>query len=413
MNLIRPFRGLRPRPDTAADVAAPPYDVLNSAEARVRATGRPHSFLHVSKAEIDLAPDIDPHDPSVYAKAATNLSALIDGGILRRDERPSYYAYRLDTGTRSQTGFVVSASLRAYVDQRIRRHEFTRPDKETDRVRQIEALGAQTGPVMLAYPAAPEADRILADVTSVPPETAVVADGGVKHSIWPVADPELIDRITRAFDAMNALYIADGHHRSAAAARVAQSRREARGQAPAGDHWEGFLAVAFPHHELRILDYNRLVADLNGLSEDQFIARLRERFDVVPSQGEFRPTQRGEFGLYLPGRWLKLRLHAARIPSDDPIGRLDVSLLSDQVLAPILGIVDLRRDARVDFVGGIRGLTELERRVAGGMAAAFALHPTSMEDLMSVADRGDVMPPKSTWFEPKLEDGLVSLLLDD
>jgi uncharacterized protein (DUF1015 family) len=407
MTLIRPFRGLRPRPDTAADVAAPPYDVLSSDEARQRAAGHPRSFLHVSKAEIDLPPDTDPYDPAVYRTAADNLRRLVDDGVLQRDPTPCYYAYRLSTGSTVKTGLVVAASVNAYVEQRIRRHEFTRPDKETDRVRQIEALSAQTGPVMLAYPGAAEVDDLLARAASGAPDSDVMLDG-VRHQVWPVAMPDTVDRLTRLFDAMPALYIADGHHRSAAAARVAESRRE-----HGTDAWQGFLAVAFPHHAMRIMDYNRVVADLAGMDAEGFLSRLRERLAVTPVDTPVRPRRRGEFGVYLPGRWYRVVVPAETIPTDDPIARLDVSLLSDLVLAPILGIHDLRRDKRIDFVGGIRGLPELERRVAGGMAAAFALHPTSMEDLMAVADRGDVMPPKSTWFEPKLADGLVSYLLDE
>lgn len=407
MTLIRPFRGLRPRPDTAADVAAPPYDVLSSDEARRRATGHPRSFLHVSKAEIDLPADTDPHDPAVYRTAAANLRRLVDEGVLHRDPTPCYYAYRLTAESIVNTGLVVAASVGAYVDQRIRRHEFTRPDKETDRVHQIEALSAQTGPVMLAYPEAPEVDRLVAQAATGAPDSDVLLDG-VRHQVWPIARPDTVDRLSQLFDAMPALYIADGHHRSAAAARVAEARRGR------GTHaWEGFLAVAFPHHAMRIMDYNRVVADLAGLSAEAFLDRLRERFEVTPSDAPVRPRRRGEFGMYLPGRWFRVAVPADAIPRDDPIARLDVSLLSDLVLAPLLGILDLRRDSRIDFVGGIRGLAELERRVAGGMAAAFALHPTSMEDLMAVADRGDVMPPKSTWFEPKLADGLVSYVLDD
>jgi len=264
--------------------------------------------------------------------------------------------------------------------------------------------------VMLAYPEAPEVDRLLAEVTAGKPDTDVLSDSGVRHEIWPVAAPDRVECLTQAFEAMPALYIADGHHRSAAAARVAAARRTRRGDAAAPD--DAFLAVAFPHHAMRIMDYNRVVSDLNGLGEGAFIDRLRENFAVEPAPGRVRPTKRGEFGLYLPGRWLRLTLRSELIPMQDPIGRLDVSLLSDQLLGPVLGIVDLRRDVRIDFVGGIRGLEELERRVAGGMAAAFSLFPTTMADLMAVADRGEVMPPKSTWFEPKLADGLVSLPID-
>jgi uncharacterized protein (DUF1015 family) len=300
----------------------------------------------------------------------------------------------------------------AYDAQRIRRHELTRPDKEDDRVRQIEALNAQTGPVLLAYPAAPKVDAMLAEAASGPPEFDVTASGGVRHMLWVVREEDRIARLTSAFDAMPALYIADGHHRSAAASRVAAARRsKATKASPQASH-EGFLCVAFPHHQMRILSYNRAVRDLNGLDRGEFLRRVGERFKVIRSSGQVLPESPGVFGLYLPGEWYRLEIDPARIPAADPTARLDVSLLAAHLLLPVLGIADARIDPRIDFIGGIRGAEELERRVAGGMAAAFALHPTRMQDLMAVADAGRIMPPKSTWFEPKLADGLVSLVLD-
>ena len=404
--LVMPFRGLRPAAGQAAAVAAPPYDVLSTEEARVAASGLPWSFLHISKPEIDLPPGTDPFAPEVYARAAENLAQMIAEGILKRDEQPCYYAYRLIMGKHAQTGLIAAASVADYDSNRIRKHEFTRPDKEDDRVRQIEAVGAQTGPVLLAYPASSEADQLLRQASAGEPEADVTAADGIRHSVWVVRDPVLIGKISAAFDAMPALYIADGHHRSAAASRVAAARAGAGGS-------DYFLTVIFPHHEMRIMDYNRVVKDLHGLSEADFLARIAERFAVSACAGQCRPARPGEFGLYLPGRWLQLTIRPELIPFHDPVARLDVSLLSDNLLAPVLGIVDLRRDKRIDFVGGIRGLGELERRVdSGEMAAAFALHPTRMEDLMAVADAGEVMPPKSTWFEPKLADGLVSHVLD-
>lgn len=410
MSLIRPFAGLRPVAGRAADVAAPPYDVLSTAEARQRAEGKPWSFLHISKPEIDLPQDTDPYSPQVYAKARENLEHMRAQGILAQDDGPCYYAYRLIMGNHSQTGLVAAASVADYDSNRIRRHEFTRPDKEDDRVRQIEALNAQTGPVLLAYPSAAEVDDLLAQATSGEPQADLTADDGIRHSIWVIRDPAIQMQLSKAFDAMPALYIADGHHRSAAASRVAASRRST-GQS--GDSSAYFLSVIFPHHQMQILDYNRVVSDLNGLSAAQFIARLSQDFIVTPLAGTSRPEQTGQFSMYLGGNWHRLVLRDGRAPSDDPVARLDVSLLSDFLLSPILGITDLRRDKRIDFVGGIRGLAELEKRVnSGEMAVAFALHPTAMTDLMAVADVGQVMPPKSTWFEPKLADGLVSHLLD-
>jgi uncharacterized protein (DUF1015 family) len=407
-SLIQPFRALRPAPGKAADVAAPPYDVLSSAEARARARGRPWSFLHISKPEIDLAPDTDPYSAPVYAKAAENLKRMVGEGVLVRDAQPSYYAYRLVMDGHAQTGLVAAASVADYDSNRIRKHEFTRPDKEDDRVRQIEALDAQTGPVLLAYPEAPQVDAVLARVTAGAPIADVTADTGVRHTVWAITDPGLLATLTREFDGMAALYIADGHHRSAAASRVATARR---GKRPGADR---FLAVAFPHHQMQILPYNRVVADLHGLSRAEFVSRLGQGFGVHASAQPVTPARPGEFGLYLPGQWYRLNIHPALIPAHDPVERLDVSLLADQVLSPLLGISDPRRDKRIDFVGGIRGLPELEKRVnSGEMAAAFSLFPTRMQDLMAVADAGEVMPPKSTWFEPKLADGLASLVLDE
>jgi uncharacterized protein (DUF1015 family) len=417
MSLIKPFRGLRPAPGRAAEVAAPPYDVLSADEARLivhgGAAGKPWSFLHISKAEIDLPSEIDHYSPPVYAKSRENFDRMIREAVLRQDDAPCYYAYRLTMGEHVQTGLVAAASVADYDSNRIRKHEFTRPDKEDDRVRQIEALNAQTGPVLLAHPDAPDVDAILAQAAGGTPDADVTADDGIRHTIWAIRDAAVLQRLTFAFDAMPALYIADGHHRSAAASRVAAARHAKNAHHTGEEDYNYFLAVIFPHHQMRIMDYNRVVKDLNGLSRDGFLARLTERFVVSMCAPRTRPMQRGEFSLYLPGQWYRLTINPHHIPHDDPVARLDVSLLSDNLLGPVLGIKDLRRDKRIDFVGGIRGLEELERRVdSGEMAAAFALHATDMEDLMSVADAGEVMPPKSTWFEPKLADGLVSHVLD-
>ena len=408
LTLLKPFRGLRPAPGRAAEVAAPPYDVLSSTEARERAAGKPWSFLHISKPEIDLPAETDPCDPAVYAKAAENLARMIEAGVLTRDASPCYYAYRLTMGRHEQTGLVAVAAVRCYDSNRIKKHEFTRPDKEDDRVRQIEAINAQTGPVLLTYPESATADGLLAEIASGAPDADVTADDGIRHQIWVCVDAEKIDAITRCFDGMEALYIADGHHRSAAASRVAAARR----QDDVEQSSDSFLSVVFPHRQMQILDYNRVVKDLNGLSADAFIARLGEKFLVSPSCDAVKPACPGEIGLYLPKRWYRLNLDP-KLFSKDPVAGLDVSLLSDHVLGPILGVTDLRRDKRIDFVGGMRGLGELEKRVdSGEMAAAFAMYPTRMNQLMAVADSNNVMPPKSTWFEPKLADGLVSHVLD-
>lgn len=413
-SLIQPFRGLRPAPGRAADVAAPPYDVLSTEEARARANGKPWSFLHISKPEIDLAPGTDPYSPPVYAKAAENLKRMLAQSVLVRDAKPSYYAYRLIMDGHAQTGIVAAASVADYDSNRIRKHEFTRPDKEDDRVRQIEALNAQTGPVLLAYPPAPEVDALLAQASSGAPAADVTADTGVRHTIWPIVDLGAIQGLTRLFDAMPALYIADGHHRSAAASRVAAARRAAAAGRTGVEAHESFLAVAFPHHQMRILPYNRVVADLHGLSRQEFLSRIGQSFSLHAAAGPVAPSKPGEFGLYLEGVWYRLNIHPALVPASDPVARLDVSLLADRLLSPVLGITDPRRDKRIDFIGGIRGLGELEKRVdRGEMAVAFSMFATRMEDLMAVADAGEVMPPKSTWFEPKLADGLVSHVLDE
>jgi len=406
MPLISPFAGLRPARNYTADVVAPPYDVLDRDEARARAQGRPWSFLHISRAEIDLPETTDPYDPAVYQKAATNLQTMLDAGVLQRDESPCYYVYRLVMGEHTQTGLVAVASVSNYDSNRIRRHEFTRPAKEDDRVRQIEALKAQTGPVLLAYRSRPEVDALLESVTAGEPDCDLVADDGIAHRLWVVRDTGQINAVSAAFEAMDALYIADGHHRSAAASRVAAAR------VATADSAGYFLSVIFPHNQMRILDYNRVISDLNGMTPETFLAGLTDRFTVTPVASACHPRGAGEFGMYLGGQWYRLRIQAERIP-DDPVGRLDVSLLAENLLAPMLGISDPRRDRRIDFVGGIRGLSGLERRVdSGEMQVAFSMFPTRMEDLMAVADAGRVMPPKSTWFEPKLADGLVSHVLD-
>ena len=413
MSLIRPFTGLRPADGFADDVLAPPYDVLNTEEARLRAEGRPWSFLHISKPEIDFPEGIDPHDPSVYEKAAENLERMMDQDVMIRDKQDCYYAYRIIMGAHVQTGLVAAASVDAYDNDRIKKHEFTRPVKEDDRVRQIDALNAQTGPVFLVYRANEIVDGILSQVADTDPDMDVTADDGIRHMLWVIDDVDRVGRLNEAFEAMDALYVADGHHRSAAASRVAAARKQNNPGHTGDEAYNYFLTVIFPHDQMQILDYNRVVTDLRGLTEEALLACLGEAFSVQTSEVPVKPMSVAEFGMYLPGRWFRLQLKAGLIPADDPVGRLDVSLLADNLVEPILGISDPRRDARIDFVGGIRGLEELEKRVdSGEMAVAFSMYPTGMEDLMAVADVGEVMPPKSTWFEPKLADGVVSHLLD-
>jgi uncharacterized protein (DUF1015 family) len=413
MPLIRAFPGLRPAEGRAADVAAPPYDVMNEAEAREMAKGREWSFLHISRPEIDLPQGTDPYAPEVYQKAAENLTRMQQKGILVRDSKPCYYVYRLTMESHVQIGLAAAASVVAYDANRIKKHEYTRPAKEDDRVRQIDALNAQTGPVFLVYPSAPEVDQILRQVTEVTPDMDVTAADKVRHEIWVLDDEAKVARLTELFDAMASLYVADGHHRSAAGSRVGAARKSANPNHTGEESYNYFLSVIFPHNQMQILDYNRVVKDLNGLDKTDFLARVAADFQLEPSQQPVKPQQPAEFGMYLDGQWYRLRLDAEKIPAQDPVARLDVSLLANHMIEPILGISDPRRDARIDFVGGIRGLTGLEKRVdSGEMAVAFSLYPTRMEDLMAVADADEVMPPKSTWFEPKLADGLVSHVLD-
>ncbi|MDH5632814.1 MAG: DUF1015 family protein [Gammaproteobacteria bacterium] len=412
MSLILPLKGLRPAPGRADDVVAPPYDVLNTAEARQRAQGRPWSFLHISKPEIDLPEGTDPFDASVYAKGKENFDHMLAEGVLVRDPEPYYYVYRLVMGEHEQTGLVTVASVKNYDSNRIRKHEFTRPDKEDDRVRQVDALNAQTGPVFLTYRHNKIIDDIVAEAVKAEPEVDVTADNGVRHTLWVMRDAAQIKTITDTFDAMDCLYIADGHHRSAAGSRVAAMRAEANSNHTGDESYNYFLSVVFPDNQMKILDYNRVITDLNGLDQAGFMQQVEQAFEVTGSAEAVKPAKATEFGMYLDGQWYRLSIKANRIPAD-PVGCLDVSLLQNNLIAPILGIDDPRRDKRIDFVGGIRGLQELERRVdSGEMKVAFSLFATSMDALMAVADANEVMPPKSTWFEPKLADGLVSHVLD-
>jgi len=412
MSLIKAFSGLRPKQEFAADVVAPPYDVLNTAEARKRVEGRPLSFLHISKPEIDLAKDIDPFDPAVYKMGEKNLKKLLSEEVLIKEQYDCYYVYQLIMGEHKQVGLVAVASVADYNTNRIRKHEFTRPDKEDDRVRQIDALNTQTGPVFLTYRHNQIIDELVNEVITTVPEYDLTADDGVQHPIWRVKDQSSINTITLTFDAMDCLYIADGHHRSAAASRVAAMRQQANAHNTGDEDYNYFLSVIFPDNQMQILDYNRLVKDLNGLTDKELLQHIKKSFDVELSHDAVKPQGAGQFGMYLSGDWYRLSIKADTIPSD-PVGKLDVSLLQNNLIEPLLGISDPRRDKRIDFVGGIRGLSELEKRVnSGEMQIAFSLYPTSLDNLMAVADANEVMPPKSTWFEPKLADGLVSHTLD-
>lgn len=413
--LVRPFAGLRVSSEFAGRVAAPPYDVLTTEEARERARDNPWSFLHISKPEIDLPPGTGAHERAVYEKAAENMTRFCDAGVLRRDPAPCYYVYRLCAQGHTQTGIAAAGSVAAYRRGRIRRHELTRPDKEDDRLRHIIAVGAHTGPVLVAHQPQAEIGEVIARAAAGAAAAEATVDHA-RHTLWVISDSDEIARISRLFNSMEALYIADGHHRSAAAARAADTKVAANPDHTGDELYNNFLIVSFPADEVRILAYNRVVRDLHGLGKTAFLALLGASFEVAPEMDAVEPARRGEFGMYLDGRWYRLRpRQAPGRPGTDTAAAgtdLDTRLLSDRLLTPLLGIGDPRLDPRIDFVGGARGLGELERLVdSGKWTAAFSLYPTSMDDLIAVADAGEIMAPKSTWFEPKLADGLVSLPL--
>jgi uncharacterized protein (DUF1015 family) len=396
---IEPFAALRPRPQLARQICELPYDVMSSAEAREVARDNPLSFLHVSKPEIDLPESVDAYNPKVYAKGRENFFRLIADGFLQQDSQSCFYFYRQEMGAHRQTGLVAVASCQDYLDGIIKKHELTRPDKEDDRLRHIESLDAQTGPVFLAFRATASMDALAAANTSQTPDIDFVAADGIRHSSWTVRDGAAVGAIRAAIAGIGSLYIADGHHRAAAAARVYQRRRGAGGSA-------FFLSVIFAHDQLRILPYNRVVKDLNGLDAAQLLAKLESIFVISPSGGA-QPAAKHQLGLYLCGQWRSLRFRPERTAGRGGVEGLDVRLLQEQVLSPIFGIDDPRASDRVSFVGGIRGPGELEKLVnTKEYACAFSLFPTSIEDLMSIADGGGIMPPKSTWFEPKLRDAM-------
>lgn len=407
MAKIRPFKALRPATDKAAAVAAPPYDVLNSAEAATAAGNNPYSFLHITKSEIDLPGIADIHTAEVYEKAKTNLQDFIAKGILTREAKPCYYIYELVMNGRTQTGLVAVSSIDDYENDIIKKHEFTRPEKEQDRINHIRTSGAQTGNVFLAYRDVAAMNQLVKDWKKKTPVYDFTAADGIEHRIWIVDEDQAIAQITELFaNQVPHTYIADGHHRAASAAKVRRSLEPGY-----HDHANYFLTTLFPASELHIMDYNRVVKDLNGHSEADFLRALYDHFEVERMPGAFSPTHLHEFGLYLGGQWYKLTAREGSYATD-PIGVLDVTILSEKILDPLLGIKDQRTDKRIDFVGGIRGLGELEKRVnSGEMALAFSLHPVSIQQLFDIADSGNVMPPKSTWFEPKLRDGLLTHLI--
>jgi uncharacterized protein (DUF1015 family) len=407
MAQIRPFRAFRPRPELADQVASPPYDVLSSEEARQMAADNALSFLHVVKPEIDLPPDTHIYSAEVYATGAANLRRMIDDGVLLREPEPAFYLYRQRMGDHVQTGLVAGASIDEYEADLIKKHEHTRPVKEDDRTRHIDALNANTGPVFLTYKARPEIDALIQRLCSQSPTYDFVAPDGIQHVLWVVDNAADRDELTVAFGDVPELYVADGHHRSAAATRIREARRAANSSHTGTEPYNYFLTVIFPHDQMMILDYNRVVRDLNGRAPRAFLEEIEERFEIEAVDSG-KPTRSTTFGMYLEGQWHRLTARDGSYPAGDPVRGLDVSILQENLLAPVLGIGDPRSDERIDFVGGIRGLEELERLVdSGEWAVAFALHATSIEQLFAVADAGMVMPPKSTWFEPKLRSGLI------
>lgn len=405
---IAPFKALRPQAQYARQVASRPYDVLNSQEAKVEAQGNPYSFLHITKSEISLPEDTDIHSQPVYDKAKQNLEAFIQRDVLFRENKPCYYIYQLIMNGRSQTGLVCGSSVDDYENDIIKKHEFTRPEKEQDRINHIKTSGAQTGNVFLAYRNVDEIDELIEKwKKDKSPVYDFVAEDQIQHTIWVINDDKTIQNITDLFAAkVPCTYIADGHHRAASAAKV----RAALGNKSTPEA-EFFLTTLFPASQLAILDYNRVVKDLNGLTADELLKKLEDHFTVAPANEAVKPTALHTFGMYLGGKWYTLTAKPGSF-TEDPIGILDVTILQEKVLSPILGIVDQRTDKRIDFVGGIRGVQELEKRVnSGEMAIAFSLYPVSIQQLFDISDNGEVMPPKSTWFEPKLRDGLLTHLI--
>jgi uncharacterized protein (DUF1015 family) len=410
---VQPFRGVRPHQDIAHLVAAPPYDVLTSDEARELAAGNPYSFLHIGKPEIDLPPGTDLYADAVYAKGRENFDRFLREGTMAQDATRNFYIYRQVWGEHVQVGLVGAASCQDYLDDVIKKHELTRVDKENDRMRHIETLRAQTGPVFLTYRRSDAVDALVAEGMTKTPEFDITTYDGVRHVLTVVDDPDLVDRIRGAFEALPNLYVADGHHRSAAATRIKVKRDSEREGRTGREEDNFFLAVIFPHSQMKILSYNRVVRDLNGLRPESFLARIGEKFEVRPD-GPAAPARSRAYAMFLGGRWYGLEAKPGTFDPADPIGSLDVSILQANLLAPILGIADPRTDKRIDFVGGIRGTAELEKKVcSGAYSVAFSFFPTTIEQLFSVADAGRVMPPKSTWFEPKLKDGLVVHMIDE
>lgn len=415
MTVVKPFRGLRPPASIVEELSCLPYDVMNTEEARIMARGKEKSLLHITRAEIDLPSSVDPHSDEVYMKSVENFRKWQENGWLKQDGKPCYYIYAQTMSGRTQYGLVGCASVDDYLTGVIKKHELTRPDKEQDRMVHVRINNANIEPVFFAYRRVREIDRIVKSVTKKEkPEYDFVSEDGFRHQFWVISDEKTVGTIEKLFsEKVPCTYVADGHHRTAAAALVGKEKREQNPNHRGDEEYNFFLAVHFPENQLKIIDYNRLVKDLNGLTEKQFLQKLEESFKIsLKGKKPYKPVRLHNFSMYLGGKWYSLTARKGTCNSNDPIGVLDVSILTNLILTPILDIQDLRRSKRIDFVGGIRGLEELSRRVdSGEMKVAFALYPVSMKQLLAVADSGNIMPPKSTWFEPKLRSGLVIHLL--
>ena len=414
MAKVKPFKGVRPPRELVENVASRPYDVLNSDEARAEAEGNPKSLYHIIKPEIDFEPGTDEHDPRVYDRAVENFNAFQKNGWLVQDDKEHYYIYAQTMDGRTQYGIVIAANVDDYMQGRIKKHELTRRDKEEDRMKHVRVNNANIEPVFFAFPENPVLEGIISRISESEPEYNFTADDGFGHHFWVIDEEDTIATITEEFAKIPSLYIADGHHRTAAAALVGNEKAKSNPSHRGDEEYNYFLAVAFPASHLKIIDYNRVVRDLNGLSPEEFIKAIEKNFTVeCIGENVYAPARLHNFSLYLDGKWYSLTAKDGTYNDSDPIGMLDVTVSSDLILRDILGITDLRSDKRIDFVGGIRGLGELKRRVdSGEMAMALALYPVTMQQLMNIADTGNIMPPKTTWFEPKLRSGLVIHSLD-
>lgn len=406
MALVRPFKGIRPVQELASKIAALPYDVMNSEEAREMVKGNPYSFLHVDRAEIDLDPSIDVHDKKVYETARDNLNNMIANREYIQDENPCLYIYSQTMNGRTQTGLVFCASIDEYINNKIKKHEFTRADKEQDRINHVDYCNANTGPIFLTYKEHDIASEIIKAWCKKDPVYDFVSEDGICHTIWVIDNPIIVNEIVDMFDEVENLYIADGHHRSASAVKVGLKRRAENPDYTGDEEFNYFLAVAFPDNDLMVMDYNRVVKDLNGLTVEELIKNLEEKFIVTKSDKQVKPEKKHTFGMYVENNWYLLEAKDGIYNAKDPIDSLDVAILQNNVLTPILGIEDVRTSDRIDFIGGIRGIGELEKRANSDMKIAFSMYPTEVSDIMNVADIGEVMPPKSTWFEPKLRSGI-------